>query len=322
MQSVHEPVLLREVLEYLSPSLGSGLLFDGTLGGGGHSEALLRESPKAFLVGVDRDSLALELAKETLKNFADRQFLLQGSYDQVFEIAGDLPTSVPALSNRAPIQFNSILLDLGISSDQLDAPERGFSFKARGPLDMRMDQSAPKTAADILNSYSEHELRNMFLRGGTHRGYAIALSRAVIERRPFMQTSEFSRLCDEIASPQESHRKSGKFRDAATVPFQALRIEVNDEFGMLERFLARAGDVLAPGGRLGIISFHSTEDQKVTQAMRRWAQPTEGDARAPGPSFGKLLTRSAVIAESEEATRNPRSRSARLRVFERAGEAQ
>ena len=315
--SVHKPVLLEEVLAQLGTDTSENVrvIFDGTLGGGGHSEALLERFPEAVLVGTDRDAAAVARTAERLSRFSKRCFFVTASFDEIDTVWSRLPAELRRTD--AP-HFDRMLLDLGISSDQLDDPDRGFTFHGDGPLDMRMDTSHGKTAADILNGASESELKRIFLRGGMHRLHAASLVREVSQRRPITSRKEFAALCEQTAPAAEKFRTSGRRRNPATLPFQSLRLEVNDELGVLQRFLSAAPEHLAPGARLAIISFHSLEDKYVTQAMRRWSKPTEGDARRPGAPFGKLLTKSAIVPSEKESALNPRARSARMRVFERA----
>ena len=322
MASVHKPVLLDEVLAQLADDSAEDVrvIFDGTLGGGGHSEALLERFPEAMLVGTDRDAAAVARTAERLKRFSNRCFFVTASFDEMNTVWDRLPAELRRRVTQegdAPL-FDRMLLDLGISSDQLDDSERGFTFHGDGPLDMRMDTTQGLTAADILNTAPEGELKKIFLRGGVHRLHAASLVREVSKRRPLSGRKEFADLCEQTAPAAEKYRTSGRRRNPATLPFQSLRLEVNDELGVIQRFLSAAPEHLAPGARLAVISFHSLEDKYVTQAMRRWSKPTEGDARRPGPAFGRLLTKNAIVPTEKESSENPRARSARMRVFERA----
>lgn len=248
--------------------------------------------------------------------------MVQGGYQQIREAISSMPGELTARLQQPGVstfpQFQGLLLDLGISSDQLDDPERGFSFRYSSPLDMRMSQSDGPTAADILNTASEHELRLIFLRGGVKRPLHAILSKEIVRRRPFSTTDQLADLCAELER-RPRKREAGPARNPATLPFQALRIEVNQELAKLQSFLDLAPTYLAPGGRLAVISFHSSEDKVVTQTMRRWSRrelsPFPSDDRAP---FGTLLTKQAVVPSEEEIQANPRARSARLRVFERS----
>lgn len=237
--------------------------------------------------------------------------------------------------------FDMMLLDLGLSSDQLSCRERGFSFLSDTPLDMRMDRTEDFSAADVLNNYRYAKLRSVFRRGGVTLG-AEALANAVVRRRPLKKLPRFCESLRSGASPLNPAKKE-KSHHPATVPFQAVRIEVNKEFDHLRSFLDQVPRHLRSGGRLAVISFHSLEDKIVTQAMRRWAQAeldnfgefglqSRVNGRTPrnlpgglmadlsgvNQRFGALLTKQAIVPAAEEISRNPRSRSARLRVFERA----
>ena len=312
-ETVHLPVLLDEVVEALETTDSSSVLFDGTLGGGGHSEALLSKCHGLCLIATDRDEAALERAARRLGKFGERCHLVHALYSEISEAWNGAPAKVRRASgretNEEPI-FQRMLLDLGISSDQMDDPARGFSFRSDGPLDMRMDRSSGRSAADIVNSASERDLKIIFLKGGVDRGFALRLSREIPRRRPFQTTQQLADLCSALNQPRKGEPRT---KNPATLPFQALRIEVNGEFSVLEEFLARAPGALAPGGRLAVISFHSLEDRLVTRAMRQWSRPgLAGEA-----PLGKLLTRHAVTPQEAELQMNPRARSARMRVFER-----
>jgi 16S rRNA (cytosine1402-N4)-methyltransferase len=328
MKSVHRPVLLEEVLEWLAPQRPRAerfsLLFDGTLGGGGHAERLLQSSPRGFLIGTDCDSAAVRRVEERLGMYAGRFYIAEAGYEELEQVLDAMPEELKQLltADRAstfPL-FQAMLLDLGISSDQLDNPARGFSFLHDSPLDMRMaPDSGIRSAADLVNTCDEKELRRIFLRGGVKPQFAAALSKEILRCRPISTTAEFADLCGRLY--RRPKKKTGPSRHPATVPFQALRIEVNQEFAKLERFLDFAGELLAPQGRLAVISFHSAEDQIVTRVMRRWSR-SDSDRFAPVPArpFGTLLTKQAIFPREEEMSANPRARSARLRVFERAAD--
>ena len=315
MSSVHRAVLLSEVLQALEPSVAGTeetLVFDGTVGGGGHSEALLESSPKVCLLGTDRDSEALARAARRLERFGDRFHLAHTDFTRFREAWAHAPERFRQRSGQADNEepkFQRMLLDLGISSDQLDTPGRGFSFQSDGPLDMRMDSTRGMTAAEFLNTASERDIKIAFLRGGVDRGLAVRLAREIPRRRPLNTTRDFAELCSRLNRP----RRGEKFKNPATLPFQALRIEVNKEFDLIERFMEIVPGSIAPGGRLAVISFHSLEDKFVTRAMRTWSRPgLIGEA-----PFGRLLTKQAVVPGEAEIAENPRARSARLRVFER-----
>ncbi len=310
MASEHLPVLTDRVVEFLSPA-APGLIVDATIGLGGHAGALLWENPDTRLVGLDRDPRALARAGERLRVFGDRVRLVEEAFDQLPEVIERLDLEPPA----------AILADLGCSSLQLDDPERGFSFQSDGPLDMRMGVQGP-TAADLLESLEWNELVKILRDFGEERR-AGAIARAIIKRRedaPLRTTAELSRLVQGVLG---DHR--GRIHPA-TRTFQALRIAVNDELGQIERFLEPAVRALRPGGRIGIIAFHSLEDRIVKHTFRRLA----GRCTCPPglPVCGcnprrviTVLTSSPLRPADDEVARNPRSRSARLRVAERREES-
>ncbi len=309
-QTWHQTVLREETIKWL---LGSGgrYFVDGTVGGGGHALHLLQSSPEARLLGLDRDEEALEQASQVLEEVKDRVVLLQGSYDKIAEY---LPQA------GFPDKVDGILLDLGVNSHQLETGERGFSFRHDGPLDMRFsNEEEGPTAADLVNNLSEKELAEIFFKWGEER-QARKAARAIIKRRseqPFRRTSELQECLTTALKP-----KKKSHIDPATRCFQALRIAVNDELGHLERFLKGAIDLLNPKGRIAIISFHSLEDRRVKHQFKEW----ERDCICP-PDFpvcvcdkvsvGKILTRRPLTPSDEEIEKNPRARSAKLRVIER-----
>ncbi len=310
MASEHLPVLTDRVVEFLAPA-APGLIIDATVGLGGHAGALLWENPDTRLVGLDRDPRALARAGERLRVFGDRVRLVEEAFDQLPEVIERLDLEPPA----------AILADLGCSSLQLDDPERGFSFQSDGPLDMRMGVQGP-TAADLLESLEWNELVKILRDFGEERR-AGAIARAIIKRRedaPLRTTAELSRLVQGVLGGHH-----GRIHPA-TRTFQALRIAVNDELGQIERFLEPAVRALRPGGRIGIIAFHSLEDRIVKHTFRRLA----GRCTCPPglPVCGcnprrviTVLTSSPLRPADDEVARNPRSRSARLRVAERREES-
>jgi len=307
--SDHLPVLTDRVVEFLSPA-APGLIIDATVGLGGHAGALLWENPDFRLVGLDRDPRALARAGERLRVFGDRVRLVEEAFDQLPEVIDRLDLEPPA----------AVLADLGCSSLQLDDPERGFSFQSDGPLDMRMGVQGP-TAADLLESLDWVELVKILRDFGEERR-ARAIARAIIKRReqaPLRTTAELSRLVQGVIGDRR-----GRIHPA-TRTFQALRIAVNDELGQIERFLEPAVRALRPGGRIGIISFHSLEDRIVKHTFRRLAgrctcPPGLPVCRCNPQRVITVLTSSARRPEEDEVARNPRSRSARLRVAERREE--
>ena len=308
MASEHLPVLTDRVVEFLSPA-APGLLIDATVGLGGHAEALLRSEPGFRLLGLDRDPAALARAGERLRDYSDRARLEESPFDQ-------LPAILERLQLDAP---SAILADLGCSSLQLDSPERGFSFQADGPLDMRMGGSG-RTAADLLESVDGDELVRILRDYGEER-QARAISRAIVARRggsPLRTTGELSRLVRSVVGD------GGRRIHPATRTFQALRIAVNDELGQLERFLEPAVRALRPGGRIAVIAFHSLEDRIVKHTLRNLAgrctcPPDFPVCRCNFDEVVRVVTRSPIRPDDDEIERNPRARSARLRVAERRG---
>ena len=294
----HAPVLLDEAMGFLAPVPG-GVYCDATVGLGGHAQAILqRSSPDGRLVGIDRDGAALERAGTRLAGFGERVMLVHacfGSLRAVLERAGALP-------------LDGCIVDLGVSSMQLDLSERGFSFRHAGPLDMRMDQSQGETAAGFLRRADEGELETILRDLGEER-FARKIAAAIVEVRDREDLSTTSALAALVARAVP-RRERGK--DPATRTFQALRIALNDELGEIERFLADAPGCLRPGGRLVVISFHSLEDRIAKRRLRAL-----GSREAPGGPSLRILTKHVVVANDEERSRNPRSRSAKLRAAER-----
>ena len=271
-----------------------GRYIDGTVGGGGHAAAILEaSSPDGRLLGIDCDPAALAAAAARLAPYGDRVTLVRGSFREIGQLA--------ATSGFA--QVEGVVLDLGVSSYQLDTPERGFSFQAHAPLDMRLDPDAPVTAAHLVNNLPEQELADLIFRYGEERG-SRRIARAIVEarqRKPVTTTDELAAIVSRALGGQR-----GRIHPA-TRTFQALRIAVNDELASLEAALPQVIDLLAPGGRMAIIAFHSLEDRIVKHTLRAEAQA--GRLR--------IITRKPVEASVEEQRTNPRSRSARLRVAER-----
>jgi 16S rRNA (cytosine1402-N4)-methyltransferase len=282
-------VLLEEVLEGLQPRGGIGFTaIDCTVGAGGHAFGLLeRSTPDGRLIGLDQDPLALELARMRLAGFDDR-FRLEHS-------------NFSALRSLGLEPVNAVLFDLGLSSMQLDTSGRGFAFRGDEPLDMRFDPSSEAaTAAELVNSLEERELERV-LREYGEEPRARRVAHELVRRRPLERTSDVVAAVTRALGPQR-----GRIHPA-TRTFQALRIVVNDELQALEAGIEAAGDLLKPGGRVAVISFHSLEDRIVKWRFRRWAD----DARAT------VLTRKPIQPREEEAQANPRARSAKLRVAEK-----
>lgn len=304
MPFYHLPVLLNEVIEYLQPKEGK-LIFDGTLGGGGHTQALLQHG--ARVVAMDQDDEALNYAAIRLKPFADRFCALRGNFR-------DFPQ---VLSEAGISGLDGMLIDIGVSSRHLDSAERGFSFNKDGPLDMRMDTSGPVTAADIVNDSPVEEIERI-LREYGEEPQARRMAQAIVRARSRQAITTTLQLATIIA---EACPKFGK-RHPATLAFQALRLAVNDELGALEQFLAAVPQWLKPGGRLAVITFHSLEDRIVKHTFQRQSAPyidrPEWPAPKPNPECHyRILTRKPVEASPVETELNPRARSARLRVVER-----
>ena len=303
----HAPVMVEEVLDRLDPRDG-GLYLDGTLGGGGHAEALLERAPGARLLGVDRDPDALREAGERLAKFGERVRLVRANYADAVEAAG-----------LGPHSLAGALLDLGISSHQVDETARGFTFRTGAPLDMRMGQDTADepSAAEILNTLDESELADVFYRYGEERR-SRKLARIVAERRaarPF-ETS------DDLVSAIDAALVRPTAQDRARI-FQAVRIAVNRELEGVELVLPRLRDALEPGGVLVVLSYHSLEDRLVKEAFRSWSQqcicpPGFPICRCRGVALGETLTRKPLFAPEVETARNPRARSVRLRAWRKA----
>lgn len=306
----HVPVLLHEVLDLLEPARG-GIFVDGTLGGGGHAEAVLQRLPAdGSLIGIDRDAEAIAAASVRLSPFGTRFHALRGNFFEMKSLLGSIGITA----------VNGILLDLGVSSYQLDTPERGFSYHADAPLDMRMDRSAPLSAFDVVNSYSFEDLTRILRNYGEERFAARIADRILRERaeRPIATTAELAALV-KSAIP-------AKFRNEPQHParrtFQAIRIEVNGELQGLEQAVNDAHDLLQSGGKLCIITFHSLEDRIVKQAFRAFEHPCTCPPSAPVCICGKqptarVLTRKPLVASSEEQAANSRATCAKLRCIEK-----
>lgn len=294
---IHEPVMLNEVIAGIDPVAG-GLYLDGTLGLGGHAAALLERAPGSQLCGLDQDAEALALARERLAPFSDRIHLFQMQY-------ADFPQALEKLGWNS---INGALLDLGVSSLQLDRPERGFSFRESGPIDMRMNQNSGKEGAwRLVNRGSHAQLRDCFATLGEDP-QAGRIARRIIEERQKKPIENTLELAEIIRSAYPAAWRRSSRRHPATRSFQALRMAVNDELGQLERFLAEIPPWLAQGGRIAIISFHSLEDRLVKHAIRRWTG-AEGNFRA--------LCKKPLVPNGQEIESNPRASSAKLRLAEK-----
>ena len=335
----HEPVLLKEIVDFLRPERG-GAFVDCTLGLGGHAEALLKASPETRVIGIDRDREALAIAQKRLAIFDNRFQAVHANFDEISRVLAQLDTT----------DVQGVLADLGVSSLQLDTGDRGFSFAADAPLDMRMDQSGGETATDLVSNLTERELADLIFEYGEERG-ARRIARAIVRQRERAPIATTKQLADLVV---RALHVPGRWRiHPATRTFQALRIAVNQELRAVEAFIPDAITALAKGGRLAIISFHSLEDRIVKRSflresgrcdcpaeVRRIAMPSQrlaenglessgkedGGSRASGktacPACGArrrvhLLTRKPIRPSAAETARNPRSRSALLRVCEK-----
>jgi 16S rRNA (cytosine1402-N4)-methyltransferase len=298
-QFQHIPVLLAEVIAGLAPR-PDGRYIDGTLGGGGHAAAILEATvPGGRLLGIDADPAALAAGASRLSSFGDRVTLAHGNFRDLTQLAranGFEPAA-------------GILLDLGVSSHQLDTPERGFSFMADAPLDMRMDPTGGETAADLVDELSEGELADVIYRYGEEHG-SRRIARAIVAARRAGRIATTGELAEIVARALGG--RHGKIHPA-TRTFQALRIAVNHELESLEAALPQAVETLAPGGRLAVIAFHSLEDRIVKQYFRA----ESGYGGTTGPSRLRILTKKPIEAGSAEARGNPRARSAKLRIAEK-----
>ena len=297
---MHIPVLTREVVEWLAVRSES-VYVDATAGAGGHARAILERLTTGRLIALDRDPWAIEIAREQLRMYQNQPTFVQGNF-------ADLPMFLRQLELTV---VDGIVADLGFSQMQIDAPERGFSLKTAGPLDMRMDPREQLTADEIVNQWSERELARLIYQLGEERR-SQRIARAIVRARPVRNTVQLANLIEACLGGRRraASRATGTRIHPATRSFQALRMAVNRELESLEQFLRNAPGCLAPGGRLVVISFHSLEDRLVKQSFQSWHR--EGRLRN--------LTRHVVRPGPEEVRANPRSRSARLRAAERTAE--
>jgi 16S rRNA (cytosine1402-N4)-methyltransferase len=305
----HQPVLYHEVLEALAPRPGRNYL-DGTLGAAGHALGILKSSaPDGRLLGLDLDPEALAIARRRLFDFNYRSVIRQASYKMAPEILKEIGWH----------GVNGILLDLGVSSMQIDRPSRGFSFMEKGPLDMRFDQTSGQTAAEIINNLREEELADIIWQFGDER-YSRRIARAIVEARPILTTQRLVAVI-ETAVPGYSSQIH-----PATRTFQAIRIATNKELETLSTALPGLMESLETGGRIAVISFHSLEDRIVKQFFKKESKDCICPPEQPICTCGhkaslKLLTKKPIRASEQEVQENPRSRSARLRVAERISKA-
>ncbi|WP_378146131.1 16S rRNA (cytosine(1402)-N(4))-methyltransferase RsmH [Cnuibacter sp. UC19_7] len=310
LSRIHTPVLLERTLELLAPALQheGAVVVDATLGLGGHSEALLEAHPTVHLVGLDRDTAALDLAGRRLERFSARTDLVHAVYDELPEVLDELGIGA----------VDGILFDLGVSSMQLDEADRGFAYSKDAPLDMRMDPTTGPTAAEVLATYSEGDLKRIFRDYGEER-LADRYARAIVTERQSGPIDRSGRLVDILSAATPA-----RFRDAghpAKRVFQALRIEVNQELSVLERAIPAGVDALAVHGRIVVLAYQSLEDRIVKRELQRRSTstapaglPVELPEHAPEL---RLLVRGAELADDEERARNSRSTPVRLRAAER-----
>ena len=312
MEFNHLPVMPGECIEFLNINPG-GTYVDGTIGGAGHSSLICgRLSKEGTLIGIDRDNDALTTASQRLEKYDCKKHFVHSNYTEIKKVLQELDIE----------SIDGALLDLGVSSFQLDEKSRGFSYMQDSPLDMRMDQESGFTAEDVVNTYEEKELARIIKKYGEER-WASRIAQFIARERKKERITTSGRLVEIIkAAVPASARREGPHPAKRT--FQALRIEVNDELGGLERAVEEFMDVLAPGGRLAIITFHSLEDRIVKEAFNKRANPCTCPPELPVCVCGKVadidkITRKPVTASDQELSDNPRSRSAKLRVIEKRG---
>lgn len=307
MEFKHIPVMLEPCMELLGLDRHpDGVFVDGTLGGGGHTQEILSRT-RGKVLGIDRDWEALRAAGERLAPFGDRFVPLHGNYANIASL----------LHEAGYDSMDGMLMDLGVSSYQLDNPERGFSFHTDAPLDMRMDQTAPLTAEIVLNTYSEKELARIISLYGEEK-WAVRIAKFIVAARPLHTTKDLVRVIDAAVPAAERRKVSHPARRT----FQAIRIEVNSELSLLEPALRDAVSCLKPGGRLVVITFHSLEDRVVKQTFHNLQYPCTCPPKAPVCICGKkpqgfVVTRKPVLPTEEECEINPRSHSAKVRAFEK-----
>ena len=307
MEFKHIPVMLEPCMELLGLDRHpDGVFVDGTLGGGGHTQEILSRT-RGKVLGIDRDWEALRAAGERLAPFGDRFVPLHGNYANIASL----------LHEAGYDSMDGMLMDLGVSSYQLDNPERGFSFHTDAPLDMRMDQTAPLTAEIVLNTYSEKELARIISLYGEEK-WAVRIAKFIVAARPLHTTMDLVRVIDAAVPAAERRKVSHPARRT----FQAIRIEVNSELSLLEPALRDAVSCLKPGGRLVVITFHSLEDRIVKQTFHNLQYPCTCPPKAPVCICGKkpqgfVVTRKPVLPTKEECEINPRSHSAKVRAFEK-----
>ena len=309
MELSHKPVLLEECLEALAIR-PEGTYLDGTLGRAGHSLEIVKRLTTGRLIGIDQDAAAIEAAQVRLTDYMDKVTLVRGNFSHLGEILQELQVD----------GVDGMLLDLGVSSPQLDDPARGFSYMHDAPLDMRMDERAPLSARDVVNDWPQEELRRILYEYGEER-YAPAIARAICRRREERPIETTFELVDIIKSAMPAAALREK-QHPAKRSFQAIRIAVNGELDVLPPMLEAAADGLRPGGRLAVISFHSLEDRIVKKTMQELSRGCICPPEFPVCVCGrkpkvKLITRKPIVSQEAELEDNPRARSAKLRVAER-----
>lgn len=310
MEFKHISVLLQETVDSLAVR-PDGIYVDGTTGGGGHSYEICRRlGPQGRLICIDQDAEALAAAKERLQPFAGQVTRIKSNYAQMREV----------LKEQGIDKVDGIVLDLGVSSYQLDNAERGFSYRENAPLDMRMDQEKTICARDIVNQYPESELYRIIREYGEER-YARSIARNICKRRQDKPIDTTFDLVDVIRGSMPAKARNGKGHPAKRT-FQAIRIECNQELEVLRQALDDMVDLLRDGGRISIITFHSLEDRMVKTSFRRYENPCTCPPDFPvcvcgKQPKGKIITRKPILPSAEECEQNPRSKSAKLRVFER-----
>ena len=305
----HVSVLLQECIDGLAIK-PDGIYVDGTLGGAGHSCQIAKRLTTGRLIGIDRDPVALQAASERLAPYKDRVTLVHSNFCEMADVLREL--GIPGV--------DGILLDLGVSSPQLDDGQRGFSYMADAPLDMRMNGQDSLTAADVVNTWSYEELKRILYTYGEER-YAPQIASAICRKREDTPIATTLELVDIIRSAMPPVALREK-QHPAKRSFQAIRIAVNDELGAVEKIMTEAAGLLNPGGRLAIITFHSLEDRIVKQGMSQWAKGCTCPPKIPVCVCGKkplvqIISRKPITASEQELAENPRSRSAKLRVCEK-----
>ena len=316
MSTPHLPVLSFAVLSALNLKANDHTI-DCTVGAGGHAESIIQQTgPKGQLLGLDADPAAIELAQRRLAPFGSRVHLINTNFERLAQVVTE-----PPFSTKHPFgPIHAILADLGVSSMQVDQAERGFSFQQDGPLDMRFGPAAGQSAEELINYTDEVDLANLIYRYGEERR-SRRIAKAIVQARPIYTTQ----ILAQVVSRAVGGRRGQRIHPA-TRTFQAIRIAVNDELGVLERFLPQAINLLAPGGRLAVISFHSLEDRIVKHFFRQQVTGSSGQEEisyAPTPKNHqprqtrfKLITKKPITATAVEVTANPRARSAKLRAIE------